>query len=64
MIERDMDDLVLNGLRSHLKEKLEGHEFMSVRQVQERALVQESRGKEIKEVHRHKVDRSKVNMIE
>ena len=43
MTERDMADLVLNGLKSHLKEKLEGYEFMSAGQVLERALVQESR---------------------
>ena len=28
--ERDMADLVFNGLRSYLKERLEGHEFLSV----------------------------------
>ena len=47
-----------------MKEKLEGHEFISVGQVQERALAQESRGKESKEAHRYKVDRPKVNMID
>ena len=60
--ERDMADLVLNGLRSHLKEKLEGYEFMSVGQVQDRTLVQESRANEVKDSHR--VSRSQLNVID
>ena len=62
MTERDMADLVLNGLRSHLKEKLEGYEFLSVGQVQEKALVQESRANELKDSHR--ISRSRLNTIE
>src|SRR5664279_1827836 len=57
-----MADLVLNGLRSHLKEKLEGYEFLSVSQVQERALAQESRASETKDAHR--VNRSRLNTID
>ena len=57
-----MADLVLNGLRSHLKEKLEGYEFMSVGEVKERALVQESRANDVKDLHR--VSRSRVNIID
>ena len=60
--ERDMADLVLNGLRSHLKEKLEGYEFLSVGQVQERALVQESRANETKDSHR--MSRGRLSVIE
>ena len=47
-----------------MKEKLEGHEFISIGQLQERDLSQESQGKESKEAHRYKVDRPKVNMID
>ena len=57
-----MADLVLNGLRSHLKEKLEGYEFLSVSQVQEKALVKESRANEMKDSHR--MSRSRLNTVE
>ena len=35
-------------MRSHIKEKLEGYEFLTVNQVLQRALAQESRSKESK----------------
>lgn len=38
--------------------------FLTINQVLQRALAQESRGKENKEVHRYKIDRPKVNMVE
>ena len=31
--EKDLAELALNGLRSHIKEKLEGYEFLTVNQV-------------------------------
>ena len=37
--ERDMADLVLNGLRTHLKEKIEGYEILRVNQVLQRAWI-------------------------
>ena len=46
--EKDLADLALNGLRSHIKEKLEGYEFLTVNQVLQRALAQESRSKDAK----------------
>ena len=46
--ENDLAELVLNGLRSHIKEKLEGYEFLTVNQVLQRALAQESRSKDAK----------------
>ena len=58
-----MADLVLNGLRTHIKERIEGYEFLNVGQVLQRALAQESRSKEIKDVHRSKSDRPRVNMV-
>ena len=46
--EKDLVELALNGLRSHIKEKLEGYEFVTVNQVLQRALAQESRSKDAK----------------
>jgi len=43
--EKDLAELALNILRSHIKEKLEGYEFLTVNQVLQRALAQESRSK-------------------
>ena len=64
MTERDLADLVLSGLRTPIGEKLEGYEFLNINQVLQRALAQESRSKDLKEVHRYKADRPKMNMIE
>ena len=61
--ERDMADLVLNGLRTHLKENIEGYEFLSVNQVLQRALAQESRGKEIRIEHKSKSDHRRFSMV-
>ena len=36
--EKDLTKLALNGLRSHIKEKLEGYEFLTINQVLQRAL--------------------------
>jgi hypothetical protein len=44
--ERDLDELAFNGLRSHIREKLEGHEFIDVAQVLVRDLVHESQSKD------------------
>ena len=62
--ERDLADLVLNGLKTHIREKLEGYEFFTIDQVLQRALAQESRSKDLKEVHRYKADRPKMNVVE
>ena len=40
--EKDLTELALNGLRTHIKEGLEGYEFLTVNQVLQRALAQES----------------------
>ena len=45
---KDLAELALNGLRSRIKEKLEGYEFLTINQVLQRALAQESRSKESK----------------
>jgi hypothetical protein len=54
--------LVLNGLRLHLKEKLEGFEFLTVGQILQRALAQENRGNESRDTHR--MNQGRVNIIE
>ena len=45
--ERDLADLVLNGLKTHIKERLESCEFLNINQVLQKALAQESRSKEV-----------------
>ena len=59
--KRDLADLVLNGLKTHIKEKLESYEFLSINQVLQKALAQESRSKE---VHRSTTDRPRMHMVE
>ena len=51
--EKDLADLAFNGLRSRIKEKLEGYDFFTVTQVHQRALAIERRSKESQESHRH-----------
>jgi hypothetical protein len=45
--DKDLADLAFNGLRSYVKEKLEGHLFTLVNQVLDRALDQENRSKDL-----------------
>ena len=53
LAKKDLANLAFNGLRSHVKEKLEGHDFFVVNQVHQKALAAESRSKELQESHRH-----------
>jgi len=57
--EKNLVELALNGLRSHIKEKSEGYEFLTINQVLQRALAQESRSKESK----FKSDRLGMHML-
>ena len=57
--EKDLAELALNGLRSHIKEKLEEYEFLTVNQVLQRALAQESRSKD----SRPKSDRLGIHVL-
>ena len=50
--EKDLTDLAFNGLRSYIKERLEGYDFFTVSQVHQKALAIESRSKESQESHR------------
>jgi hypothetical protein len=58
--ERDLAELAFNGLRSHIREKLEGHEFIDVAQVLVRALAHESRSKDTQ----LKSDRPNMHMLD
>ena len=53
LAKKDLEDLAFNGLRYHIKDKLEGNDFFAVNQVHQRALAAESRSKELQESHRH-----------
>ena len=56
--EKDLAKFAFNVLRSHLKEKLDGHDFAIVNQVCKRSLAQESRGK-----YRHKSNRRNMHRL-
>jgi hypothetical protein len=58
--EGDLTELAFNGLRSHIREKLEGHEFIDVSQVLVRALAHESRSKDTQ----LKSDRPNIHMLD
>ena len=51
--------MVLNGLRSHIREKLEGYDFLTINQVLQKALAQESRSKDA----RSKSDRPNIHVL-
>ena len=51
--KKGLADLAFNGLRSHIKKRLEGYDFFTATQVHQRALAIESRSKESQESHRH-----------
>jgi hypothetical protein len=50
--EKDLADLAFQGMCSYLKEKLEGHIYLSLTQLQQFASVQENRIKNTKEIVR------------
>jgi hypothetical protein len=50
--EKDLADLAFLGLHTHIKDKLEGQEFLDVNQVLQKALAQENRAKDIKQYSR------------
>jgi hypothetical protein len=60
--EKDMIDLAFNGLRSYLREKLDGHTFVTLSQLQQKASAQESRSKENKD--NFKQARRSVNYVD
>jgi hypothetical protein len=48
-----MANLAFNGLYSYLREKLDGHTFITLSQLQQKASAQESRSKESKDNFKH-----------
>lgn len=52
--EKDLADLAFSGLFAHLKEKLDGQEFLGINQVLQKALIQENYAKEVKQYSRFK----------
>jgi hypothetical protein len=60
--ENDTTDLAFNGLHSYLREKLDGHTFITLPQLQQKASTQESRSKENKDNFKH--TRCNVNYVD
>jgi hypothetical protein len=60
--ERDMADLAFNSLCSYLQEKLDGHTFITLSQLQQKASVQESQSKENKDNFKH--TRRNINYVD
>jgi hypothetical protein len=48
-----MADLAFNGLHSYLRGKLDGHTFITLSQLQQKASMQENRSKESKDNFKH-----------
>jgi hypothetical protein len=44
--EKDLADLAFSGLSSHLREKMEGHDFTDVNQVLQCAMIHENRARD------------------
>ena len=47
--EKDLADIAFSGLLAHIKDKLEGHEFLDVSQLLQKALTHENRAREVKQ---------------
>jgi hypothetical protein len=60
--EKDLIDLTFQGMRSYLREKLEGHIYLSLTQLQQFASVQENRIKNTEETARP--SRREVHVVE
>jgi hypothetical protein len=60
--EKDLADLAFQGMHSYLREKLEGHIYLWLTQLQQFASVQENRIKNTKEIARP--SRHEVHMVE
>jgi hypothetical protein len=60
--KKDMTNLAFNGLRSYLQENLDGHTFITLSQLQQKALAQENRSIESKDNFKH--TRRNVNYVD
>ena len=58
--EKDLADIAFSGLLAHIKDKLEGQEFLDVSQLLQKALVQENQVKEIKQSTQFNHSKEKV----
>ena len=45
--EKDLADIAFSGLLAHIKDRLEGQEFLDINQVLQKALAQENRDKDV-----------------
>ena len=54
-----MADLAFSGLLAHIKDKLEGQEFLDVNQVLQKALAQENRVRDVKQANWFRDNRGK-----
>jgi hypothetical protein len=68
--EKDLADLAFSGLLTHIKDKLEGQEFLDVNQVLQKSLAQQNRVRDVKQATRFRDNRGKekvtptVNIVE
>ena len=62
LLEKDLADLAFNGLRSYLKEKLEGFDFITVNHLQMRAIGTEFKYKNSKDTF--KPHRSNTHVLD
>jgi hypothetical protein len=66
--EKDLTDLAFAGLSSHLREKMEGQEFLDVNQVLQRAVLHENHAKDHRSHSRFNesgsCERQNVNMVD
>ena len=60
---RRLTNLVLNGLKTHTRNRLEDYKFISTNQVLQKVLAQKRRGKQLKEIRRSKSNSSKMHMV-
>jgi hypothetical protein len=60
--ENNLADLAFGGLRSHYKRKLEGFDFLSINQVQVRAVSLEYKFKNAKDTY--KIHRSNTHVVD
>jgi hypothetical protein len=60
--KKDMADLTFNSFHSYLREKLDGHTFITLCQLQQKVSAQENQSKESKDTFRH--TRRNVNYVD
>ena len=61
--EKDLADLAFSVLLAHIKDKLEGQEFLDVNQVLQKALAQETRAREVKQSNWFRDNKNKDKVV-